>query len=78
MNWPLHELYILWCTPLNAAVHVKVGRYVERYHGGLGLHLDCWLLAVGCSSKCMDLTMYDLGGFAKGLISGAIVCISLL
>ena len=37
---------------------------VEECCGGLGLRPNCLLLAVGCSSKCMDLAMCVLGGFA--------------
>ena len=51
---------------------------VEGNHGGLGLHPGCLLLAVGCFSKCSDLAMYVSGVFAKGLVSGATVCIKLL
>ena len=37
------------------------------------------ILAGGCFSKCMDLSMHILGGFAKRLVvSGATACIRLL
>ena len=52
--------------------------HVERCYNGLGLHLDYWLLAVECSSKCIDLAMCVSGGFTKGLVPGAVVCIRLL
>ena len=42
------------------------------------MHPDCLLLSMGYSSKCIDLAMYISGGFAKGLVSGAVVCIRLL
>ena len=52
---------------------------VEGCCSGLGLHPDGLLLAVGYSSpKCMDLAMYILGWFAKGLVPGATVRIRLL
>ena len=52
---------------------------VEGHQSGLCLYLDYFLLAVGCSSKCMDLAMHILGGFAKGLVvSGTAVHIKLL
>ena len=50
---------------------------VEVHHSGPCLHPDYLLLAVGCSSKCMNLAMYILGGFAKGLVSGSTVDIGL-
>ena len=43
----------------------------------LGLYLDCWLLAVGCSSKCMELAMCILSGFSKEWVPGAAVRIRL-
>ena len=49
----------------------------EGCRGGPCLHPDCLLLAVGCSSKCINLTMCISGGFAKGLVSGAAMCIRL-
>ena len=47
---------------------------VERCRSRPCLHPDL-LLAEGFSSKCMDLAMCVLGGFAKGLVSGAAVYI---
>ena len=38
---------------------------VERCYDGLGLHSDYLLLAVGCSSKCMDLAIYIFGGLLR-------------
>ena len=58
-------------------VYLYIGLYVEGCYSKLGLHLDCLLLAVGCSSKYMDLAMCILGRFAKGLVSGAAVHIRL-
>ena len=51
---------------------------VEGCCYGLGLHPDYLLLAVGCSSKCMDLAMYISGGLAKGLVPSATAHIGLL
>ena len=52
--------------------------YIEGCYGGPFLYPNCLLLAVGCSSKYMDLVMYVLGGFATGLVFGTIMCIKLL
>ena len=51
---------------------------IEGCHGKLGLHPYYLLLAVGCPSKFINLAMCISGGFAKGLIPGAAVCIRLL
>ena len=66
-----------WYLKLNDSLLLRGN--VEGCRGGLCLHPDCFLLAVRCSSKCMDLAMHILGGFAKGLVvSGAAACIRLL
>ena len=49
----------------------SVRKNVEGCQGRLCLLLDFLLLAERCSSKCIDLAMCVLGGFAKGLIFGA-------
>ena len=52
--------------------------FIGGRRSGPCLYPDCLLLAEGCSSKCIDLAVCILGGFAKGLVSSAAVCIRLL
>ena len=53
--------------------------YVEGCHGGLFLHPAYLLLAVGCSSKDIDMAMCISDGFSRGLmVSGAAACTRLL
>ena len=41
---------------------------VKGHYGGLFLHPNCFLHAIGCFSWGIDLAMHVLGEFARGLV----------